>query len=59
VHEYAFGLTSTPKAELFCSSKRRKFIGQNKVKICKLQSQNFTIWIRADDAYFEDEKYTL
>jgi len=41
VHEYASGLTSTPKAELFCSCKRRKFIGQNKVKICKLQSQNF------------------
>ena len=28
--------TSTPKAELFCSCKRRKFIGQNTVKICKL-----------------------
>ena len=39
--KYASGLTSTPKAELFCSCKRRKFIGQNKVKICKLQSQNF------------------
>ena len=36
VHEYASGLTSTPKAELFCSWKRRQFIGQNKVKICKL-----------------------
>jgi len=36
VHEYASGLTSTPKAELFCSCKRRKFIGQNKVIICKL-----------------------
>jgi len=23
VHVYAFGLTSTPKAELFCSCKRR------------------------------------
>jgi len=36
VHEYASGLNSTPKAELFCSCKRRKFIGQNKVKISKL-----------------------
>jgi len=33
VLEYASGLTSTPKAELFCSYKRRKLIGQNKVKI--------------------------
>jgi len=41
VHEYASGLTSTPKAELFCSCKRRKFRGQNKVKIDKLLSQNF------------------
>jgi len=41
VHEYSSGLTSTPKAELFCSCKRRNFIGQNKVKMCKLQSQNF------------------
>jgi len=29
VHVYASGLTSTLKAELFCSCKRRKFIGQN------------------------------
>jgi len=36
VHEYISGLTSTPKAELFCSCKRWKFIRQNKVKICKL-----------------------
>jgi len=36
VHQYVSGLTSTPKAELFCSCKRRKFIGRNKVKICKL-----------------------
>ena len=36
VRKYASGLTSTPKAELFYSCKRRKFIGQNKVKICKL-----------------------
>jgi len=35
VHEYISGLTSAPKAELFCSCKCRKFIGQNKVKICK------------------------
>jgi len=40
VHGYVSQLTSTSKAELFCSCKRRKFIGQNKVKICKLQSQN-------------------
>ena len=33
VHEYASDLISTPKAELFCSCKRRKFVGQNKVKI--------------------------
>jgi len=26
VHEYTSGLTSTPKAELFCSCKRRKFV---------------------------------
>ena len=36
VHEYAAELTSIPKTELFCSCKRRWFIGQNKVKICKL-----------------------
>jgi len=36
VHEYASGLTSTSKVELFCSCKSRKFIGRNKVKICKL-----------------------
>jgi len=36
VHEYVSGLTSTPKVELFCSCKRRKFIGENKVKISKL-----------------------
>jgi len=41
VHEYASGLTSTPKAELCCSCKRRKFIGQNKVKIYEVESQNF------------------
>jgi len=33
VHGHTSGLTSTPKAELFCSCKRRKFIGQNTVKI--------------------------
>jgi len=32
VHKYASGLTSIPKAELFCSCKCRKFIGQNKAK---------------------------
>jgi len=42
VHEHASGLTSTPKAELFCRCKRRKFIGQNKVKMFKFQSQSFT-----------------
>jgi len=36
VHQYVSGLTSIPKAELFCSCKRRKFIGQNKIRICKL-----------------------
>jgi len=36
VHEYASGLTSTPKAEIFCSCKHRKSIGQNKVNMCKL-----------------------
>jgi len=36
VHKYASGLNLTPKAELFCSCERRKCIGQNKVKICKL-----------------------
>jgi len=36
VHEYASGLTSILEAELFCSCKRRKFIGEIKVKICKL-----------------------
>jgi len=41
VHEHASGLTSTPKDKLFCSCKLRKFIGQNKAKILKLQSQNF------------------
>ena len=41
MHEYASGVTSTPKDELFYSCKRRKFIGHNKVKICKLWSQNF------------------
>ena len=29
MHDYASGLTSTPKAALFCSCKRRKCIGQN------------------------------
>jgi len=35
VHEYAYELTTpkTPKAELFFSCKRRKFIGQNRDKI--------------------------
>jgi len=41
VREYASESTSTLKAELFRSCKRRKFIGQSKVKICKLWSQNF------------------
>jgi len=35
MNEYASGLTLTPEVELFCNWKRRKFIGQNKVKICK------------------------
>jgi len=33
--EYAGGLISTPKAELFCSCKHRKFIDQNKAKFYK------------------------
>ena len=41
-HEYDFGLTSTPKAELFCCCKPRKCIDENRVKICNLWSQNFT-----------------
>ena len=41
MHEYASKLTTTPKAELFYSCKRRKLIGQNEVKINKLLSQNF------------------
>jgi len=32
MNEYASGLTSTRKAELFCNCKHRKFIGQIKVK---------------------------
>jgi len=35
------GLTSTPKAELFCSCKCRKFIGQNRVKILSFQVKEF------------------
>ena len=33
VHEYASGSTSTPKAQFICNCKRRKCIGQDKVKI--------------------------
>jgi len=40
VHQDVSQLTSTLKAEFFYSCKRRKFIGQNKVKMCKLQTQN-------------------
>jgi len=36
VHEYASDLTITTKAELLCSCKSRKFIGQSKVKLRKL-----------------------
>jgi len=43
VHEYASGLISTPKAELFCSCKRRKSIGQNEVKIFTFECQNVKI----------------
>jgi len=46
MHHYVSQLTSTPKAELYCSCKRRKFIGQNKVKICKLQSQNLNFFVK-------------
>jgi len=31
-------------AGLFCSCKHIKFVSQNKVKICKLQSQNFKVF---------------
>jgi len=41
VHEYASGLTSTPMAELFCRCKRRKFIGQSKVKIVNYKILSF------------------
>jgi len=34
------------KAESFCSYKRRKFVGQNKVKISKLHSQNLSFWVK-------------
>jgi len=37
VHEYASRLASKPRAELFCSCKRRKFVGQNEVKIVSFQ----------------------
>jgi len=36
VHEYACELNKKPKAELFCTCKRRKIISQNTVKICEL-----------------------
>jgi len=36
LHECVSGLTSTSKAELFFCCKPRKFIGQNKVKMCKV-----------------------
>jgi len=60
VHEYASELTATPKAELFCSCKRRKYIGQiksiflnYKVKILSFEVKNWLpylsewIWIWA------------
>ena len=46
VHECTSGLTATPKVELFCSCERRKFICQNKVKICKLWSQKFKFLVQ-------------
>ena len=45
MHEYASKLTSTPEAE-FCSCKSRKFVGQNKVKICNLYNQNFKFLVQ-------------
>jgi len=36
VLEYASELTTTPKTELICICKCGKFVGKNKVKICKL-----------------------
>ena len=46
MHKCTSGLTSTPKAELFCCCKRWKFIGQNKVKICTtfVLSFSFPSW---------------
>jgi len=41
VHEYASGLTSISKAELLCSCKSRKFIGQNKVKFVNYEIKIF------------------
>ena len=48
MHNYAdaSGFISPPKAELFGSRKRWQFIGQNKVNICKSQSQNFKFLVK-------------
>jgi len=43
MHEYAFEFAKTLKAQWYCSCKRRKFVSQDTVKICKLQSHNFKI----------------
>jgi len=50
VHKYASGLTSTSKAELFCSCKCRKFIGQNKVK--KLVALVMTCPLNTTNEYY-------
>ena len=36
MHGHTSGLTWEPNTELFCSCKGRRFIGLNKVKVCKL-----------------------
>jgi len=41
VQKYASGLPQRLRLNHFAVAKRRNFIGQNKVKICKLSSQNF------------------
>ena len=36
-NEFASEGTAAPKAEFFCSFKRRKLISQNQVKICEFK----------------------
>jgi len=44
-NEFASELTSTPKADLFCSFKRRKLISRNKVKFVnfKVKISSFSV----------------